>query len=119
MTDDDRMSTLADIGAREPLIQCLPKNKRRTVIDMLEANSFSSDVSEAIRMIRRISQEYERSANDVESDTMTHSMRMKAVDELFRSHTYAVEMRRAAKSASTWLRSIGRSDGSTDEADAG
>ena len=69
-------------------------------------------------MIRRISQEYERSCpNDVESDTMTHAMRMKAVDELLRSHTYAAEMRRAAKSASTWLRSIWWSDASTDEAD--
>ena len=134
-----------------------PKTKRRTMIDMLEADSCSSDVSEAIRMIRRISQEYERSCpNDVESDTMTHAMRMKAVDELLRSHTDAAEMRRrqtrrrhgfvllggpsrnetrgkvgvdmaslywavraemrrAAKSASTWLRYIGRSDASTDE----
>ena len=67
-------------------------------------------------MIRRISQEYEGSCpNDVESDTMTHSTRMKAVDELLRSHTYAAEMRSAAKSASTWLRYIGRSDASTDE----
>ena len=93
-----------------------PQTKRRTMIDMLEADSCSSDVSEAIRMIRRISQEYERSCpNDAESDTMTHSTRMKAVDELLRSHTYAAEMRRAAKSASTWLRYIGRSDASTDE----
>ena len=75
------------------------------------ADSFSSDVSEAILMIRRISQEYEGSCpNDVESDTMTHSTRMKAVDELLRSHTYAAEMRSAAKSASTWLRYIGRSE---------
>jgi hypothetical protein len=40
---------------------------------------------------------------------------MKAIDELLRSHTYAVEMRQAAKSASTWLRSIDRSDGASDE----
>ena len=55
--------------------------------------------------------------DDQDSILTSHSTRMKAVDELLRSHTYAAEMRRAAKSASTWLRSIDRLESASDEND--
>ena len=39
---------------------------------------------------------------------------MKTLDELVKSHAYAVEMKRASVSASTWLKSIGRGQGMSD-----
>ena len=117
LTDDDRVSTFADIGVRDS-VKSPPPTRRKSGIDLLQGDSFSSDLSDAILMIRKISLDYELNAKDnLESNTTTHSSRMKAVDELLRSHTYAAEMRRAAKSASNWLYSIGRSEGSADEKD--
>ena len=109
LTDDDRVSTFAAIGVRD--VKSPPPTRRKSAVDLLKADSFSSDLTDAILMIRKISQDYERTVSgtdDSESNVLNHSMRMKAVDELLRSHTYAAEMRRAAKSASTWLRSIDR-----------
>lgn len=118
LTDDDRVSTFAEIGVRD--VKSPPPTRRKSRVDLLQADSFSSDLAEAIVMIRKISQDYERNASvtDIsESSATNHDSRMKAVDELLRSHTYAAEMRRAAKSASTWLRSIDRLEGSSDEND--
>jgi len=118
LTEDDRVSTFAEIGVRE--VKSPPPTRRRSAIDLLQTDSFSSDLTDAILMIRKISQEYERGGDakdSLKSDTMNHSARMKAVDELLRSHTYAAEMRRAAKSASTWLRSIDRLESSIEEGD--
>jgi hypothetical protein len=121
LAEDDRVSTFADIGVRtveaRDVLQSPPKNRRTPAIDLLRAD-FSPYLTGAIRVIRKISQDYERNMADgdiLEDEAMGHSMRMKAIDELLRSHTYAVEMRQAAKSASTWLRSIDRSDGTPDE----
>lgn len=118
LTDDDRVSTFADIGVRD--VKSPPPTRRKSGIDLLQADSFSSDLTDAIFMIRKISQDYdgnEVGTEDPESSSMSHATRMKAVDELLRSHTYAAEMRRAAKSASTWLRSIDRLGSSPDEND--
>jgi len=113
LTDDDRVSTFADIGVRD--VKSPPPTRRRSARDLLQADSFSSDLTEAILMIRKISQDYERNGSESsESSALNHSTRMKAVDELLRSHTYAAEMRRAAKSASTWLRSIDRLESSSE-----
>lgn len=115
LTEDDRVSTFADIGVRD--VKSPPPTRRRSSVDLLQADSFSSDLADAVLMIRKISQDYERRAaeDDPElSNAANHSIRMKAVDELLRSHTYAAEMRRAAKSASTWLRSIDRLQSSSD-----
>lgn len=120
--DDDRISTFADIGVRDAespdVLQSPPKGRRASASSTLEADAFSSDITESIRMIQRISQDYERNTSQgsrLETEDISHSMRMKAIDELLKSHTYAAEMRRAAKSASTWLRSLDRSDASSDE----
>ena len=91
--------------------------------------SFSlTETSEALKALRIISKEYNEkprdSANDGATDSgsdvvsgdghdaveVDHDTRMNALDELLRSHTYAAEMQRAALSASSWLKAIGKSD---------
>ena len=91
--------------------------------------SFSlTETSEALKALRIISKEYNEKqrnkANDGASDfgsdvesgdgdgtvQVDHEARMNALDELLRSHTYAAEMQRAAFSASSWLKAIGKSD---------
>ena len=70
----------------------------------------SSDFEEAVASLRRISwydiNDTKRKKADV--DKPNHQVRMGVLDELLRSHTYALEMERAALSASAWLRAIGR-----------
>ena len=118
LTEEDHASTFASIGAptveSRDMLQSPPKNLRRSAINLPPSDSFSPDLTDAVSMLRRISQDFERTMA-VEGEAMNHSMRMKAIEELLRSHTYAVEMRQAAKSASTWLRSIDRSDGTSDK----
>jgi hypothetical protein len=47
--------------------------------------------------------------NNNKNNAENHAQqRMAALDELLKSHAYALEMKRAAFSASTWLKSIGR-----------
>ena len=91
--------------------------------------SFSlTETSEALKALRIISKEYNEKRRDSASDGATdsggdvasedgddtvgvdHEARMNALDELLRSHTYAAEMQRAALSASSWLKAIGKSD---------
>jgi hypothetical protein len=47
-----------------------------------------------------------------------HTQRMAVMEELVKSHAYALEMKRAAVSASTWLKSIGRGHAGNDYIDA-
>lgn len=72
----------------------------------VEEESTSMDVNECIRVLRDISKGHD-SASEEESDP-NHSIRMEALDALENSHTYAMEMKQAALSASTWLNAIGR-----------
>jgi len=44
------------------------------------------------------------------SSSSNHKLRMEVLDQLKRSHTYALEMQRASMSANAWLRSIRHSD---------
>ena len=46
-------------------------------------------------------------------DAKTSQQRKDCLEELLRSYEYALEMKRATKSASSWLRSIGRSSSET------
>mmetsp|Transcript_16362 Transcript_16362/g.46982 ORF Transcript_16362/g.46982 Transcript_16362/m.46982 type:complete len:1615 (+) Transcript_16362:70-4914(+) len=90
--------------------------------DQVERSSSFSDTTEALESLRIISKEYNEkqqiSKDDASSDVASgdaavgadHATRMKALDELLHSQTYAVEMQRAAFSASSWLKAIGRSD---------
>jgi hypothetical protein len=45
---------------------------------------------------------------------LTHDERVEALEELLRSHEYALEMRRVSQSASSWLKSIGRTTRGSD-----
>jgi len=66
--------------------------------------SYVTDIQESIEELRVISKNYD-------NDSAKHAVRMRAIGELQRSHTYALEMNRAALSASTWLCAIGRGGG--------
>jgi hypothetical protein len=55
---------------------------------------------------------------DCKNDDIPHQQRMLALEELMRSHEYALEMRRASQSALSWLKSIDRSNGSIEVASA-
>lgn len=50
---------------------------------------------------------------DFNDNSEAHRKRKLALEELLRSHEYAVEMKRASQSASSWLKSIGRSQSSS------
>jgi hypothetical protein len=81
-----------------------PSSIRKDSNRNMEAASDTSDsyVTNVVEELRLISKEQE--------GRNSHSTRMAALDELLRSHSYALEMKRAALSASVWLKSIGRSD---------
>ena len=105
IVDDDRVSTFVENGTRsETRIRSPPKNRRKARVssDILGSGVLSSEVIDAINELRGISR--------VHDDESEHETRMEILDELLRSHVYAGEMKRAARSASTWLRSIGRAD---------
>jgi hypothetical protein len=111
--DDDKISTFADVGAQrnaieEPEVQSPPKSRRkcRATEKIVRNDSLPMEMRDAIDAIREISSKFQ------EDDPVKHARRMKAIDELLLSYTYAGEMKRAAKSASVWLRSIGRSGSS-------
>jgi hypothetical protein len=63
-----------------------------------------SSVADDLRALSKTGKSKDSSAG-IESD---HAVRMLVLDELLRSHEYALEMSRAAQSASSWLTSIGR-----------
>jgi hypothetical protein len=70
-----------------------------------EIDNVRSDIDSALF---RIIEDFRKWSQEHDDVARQHSRRMKILDELFKSHTYAVEMKRAASSASTWLKSIGR-----------
>jgi hypothetical protein len=68
-----------------------------------DTSTTESLIASMAEEIRRISQE-----TTIISTDSKHPLRMAVLDELLKSHAYALEMKRAALSASTWLKSIGR-----------
>jgi hypothetical protein len=85
---------------------------------LIRQKSGASEIADAVSAIRKMSRYYEKQEQNSISEKASgdtscianpnHEARMRALDELMRSHTYALEMKRAALSASTWLRAIGR-----------
>lgn len=76
-----------------------------------QSNIFSSNsIKECIDFFRQISFEHNEDSRDgvVISN---HKNRLAILDHLENTHTYAVEMKQAALSASTWLNAVGRSSG--------
>ena len=72
-------------------------------------SDMDSPLFRMIETFRIWSQEHDADDNSSDNDVaQQHSRRMFILGELLRSHAYAVEMKRAASSASTWLKSIGR-----------
>jgi len=113
--DDDKVSTFVESGTAadesESWLRSPPKNHRNLHVagDLSESEALPNHLMESVCELRRIS------SGQQEGGITSHRTRMKAVDDLLRSHTYALEMKRAAKSASVWLRSIGRSEGLCDD----
>jgi hypothetical protein len=75
-----------------------------------------ADIASTVAALRMMSKERQLSGEEGDSSRGNHGARMTALDDLMRSHAYALEMKRAALSASAWLNSIGRlsTDGTGD-----
>jgi hypothetical protein len=85
------------------ILDCLvergAEQQQEHVPDADDSETLIANVSEELRKIKKVSDESDES----------FSIRVAVLEELLKSHAYAVEMKRAAHSASTWLKSIGRS----------
>ena len=67
------------------------------------------EITNVLEELRMISEECGNSSESLPNSARNdHDARMAALDQLMRSHSYALEMKRAALSASAWLKSIGR-----------
>jgi hypothetical protein len=67
-----------------------------------------SSITAMMNEFQQWSKEQCKKSSSREGQDNEHVQRMAVMDELVKSHTYAVEMKRAAVSASSWLKSIGR-----------
>ena len=98
MEREDALDILALIARRgatlDPTGKTPSKSRRNT-----------DDILERIKELREISK-VQDGAVGLEEDS--HRERMEALDELIRSYDYANEMKRVSKTATSWLRSIGR-----------
>ena len=82
----------------------------------LESETIDSVVTELRRLVNKNSSGKDTNVDDDSAKALhDHSARMEVLDELVRSHTYALEMKRASMSANAWLRSIGRKDEASSE----
>ena len=67
-----------------------------------------STITATMKEFQQWSREQSKICPGGEEQEKEHIQRMAVMDELVKSHAYAVEMKRAAVSASSWLKSIGR-----------
>ena len=67
-----------------------------------------SEITTVVRELQELSLAEER-LGDFHNNSEAHKKRKLALEELLRSHAYALEMQRASQSASSWLQSIDRS----------
>ena len=72
-----------------------------------------ADIVAIVAELQGLSLAEENIGNYNSKNTVAHQKRKLALEELVRSHEYAMEMKRASQSASSWLKSIGRSQTST------
>jgi len=68
----------------------------------------SLDFKGCIDALRHVSKGHNSSDGDGDKEVPCHGDRMTVLDQLEHSYTYAMEMKQAALSASTWLTAIGR-----------
>jgi hypothetical protein len=73
-----------------------------------DSSIHASEISAAVKELQELSLAEEK-LGDFHSNSEAHHKRKLALEELLRSHEYALEMKRASQSASHWLKSIGRS----------
>lgn len=91
--------SLADTSdeGKENIKNCFPKSEN-------ESENLATKVQDCVQLFRDMSNQYTD-----DGGKLNHDARMKILDELELSYEYASEMKRAALSASTWLRSVSRS----------
>lgn len=71
-----------------------------------------SEIAAIVKELQDLSLAEEK-LGDFHNNSEAHHKRKLALEELLRSHEYAIEMKRASQSASFWLKSIGRSQSSS------
>jgi hypothetical protein len=91
-----------------------PSSDEQKTKGSAEQPDFTLQVQSVVEELKRMSQKQHQIGGQ-DHRNHDHNQRMSALDELLRSHAYALEMKRAAISASTWLKSIGRSVGRADD----
>ena len=96
-----------------------PSSDEQETKENAEQPDSTVQVQSVVEELKRMSQKQDQIGGQAHDFNHNHNQRMSALDELLRSHAYALEMKRAAVSASTWLKSIGRSSegGSEDPSD--
>ena len=88
-----------------------PLNQQPTDCETSIDNEVPSpaDIVAIVEELQGLSLAEENLSDYNSKNTVAHQKRKLALEELVRSHEYAMEMKRASHSASTWLKSIGRS----------
>ena len=85
------------------------ENSSASTPDQLESQEESSDdVKSCVDALREISKCHVGEGEGEDKLYPSHKDRLKVLDSLENYHTYAMEMKQAALSASTWLNAIGR-----------
>ena len=110
LSTDDLVKTM-----KEETVKSFPPEPRHELkvgpeIDIINSN-LDSTLFKIVQDFQNWSQE--QNGDDISNDGCVgehHSRRMEIINELLKSHAYAVEMRRAATSASKWLKSINKSN---------
>lgn len=85
---------------------------KRQTQDLGSPSPSTSDIAAIVKELQDLSLAEEK-LGDFYDNSEAHMKRKLALEELLRSHEYAVEMKRASLSASSWLKSIGRSQSSS------
>lgn len=78
----------------------LTKDNETKVVDPM-------DITDIVKQLKELSARHKGEGEDA----CSHEQRLLALDELVRSYQYASEMKRVSVSASSWLKSVGRSTG--------
>lgn len=88
------------------------QNVKPTVNTVNDNMTAYADIESIVRELQELSLAEEK-LGDFHNNSKSHQTRILALEELLRSHQYALEMKRASHSASSWLHSIGRSQSSS------
>jgi hypothetical protein len=107
----DRVSS---VPAEASINDADPKTDEQTANDFDDDEVPSpADIVAIVEELQGLSLAEENLSDYNSKNTVAHQKRKLALEELVRSHEYAMEMKRASQSASSWLKSIGRSQSSS------